>query len=76
MRSTSNASAIKSCQRMKDGRDSWLAIARQHAGKSKWDSEIRQDDFLHSSQMKGQSAFKLEMLESQLRAEGGMSSAI
>ena len=69
VRSTSYASSIKPYQRQKDGRGAWLAIVSQYAGKDKWDSEIKkQDDFLHSSQWKGQSNFTLGMLITQHRA--------
>jgi len=69
VRSTSYASSIKPYQRKKDGRGAWLAIVSQYAGKDKWDSEIKkQDDFLHSSQWKGQNNFTLGMLVTQHRA--------
>jgi len=49
-RSTQYASSIKPYQHNKNGRDAWLAIVRQYAGKDKWDKEIKlQDDFLHTS---------------------------
>ena len=68
-RSTQYASSIKPYQRNKNGRDAWLAIVRQYAGKDKWDKEIKlQDDFLHTSQWKGQSNFTLGQFISQHRA--------
>ena len=58
--STQYASSIKLYQRNKNGRDAWLAIVRQYAGKDKWDKEIKlKDNFLHTSQWKGQSNFTL-----------------
>ena len=69
VRGTSYASSIKPYQRRKDGRGTWLAIASQHAGKDKWDSEIKkQDAFLHSSQWKGQTNFTIGMFITQHRA--------
>ena len=51
IRSTSYASSIKTCQRKKDGRGTWLDIVSQHVGKEKCNSEIKkQHDFLHSYQ--------------------------
>ena len=67
-RGASYAASIKPYQRGKNGRDAWLSLSRQHAGKDKWDLEIkRNDEFLHNRQWKGQSNFPLSSFISQHR---------
>ena len=67
-RSTSYAASIKTYQREKNGRDVWLSLVRQYAGKDKWDLEIKKNnEFLHNRQWKGQSNFPLSSFVSQHR---------
>ena len=69
VRSSSHSSSIEPCQRKEISRGTWLDIVSQYSGKDKSDSEIKkQDDFLHSSQWKGQSNFTLGMLITQHHA--------
>jgi hypothetical protein len=58
---TSYAASIKPFQRTKNGREAWLALTNQHAGKDKWEAEIkRHEQLLHTGLWKGQSNFKLD----------------
>ena len=41
LRGTPYAASIKPFQRAKQGREAWLAITRQYAGKDKWAAEIK-----------------------------------
>ena len=41
MRSDEHDLSNKPCQRHNDSRSAWLAIMSQHAGKDKWDSDIK-----------------------------------
>jgi hypothetical protein len=67
-RGTAYAASMKPYQRTKNGRDAYLSIRTQYAGKDKWEAEIkRQDDLLHNRQWKGQSNFPLEKFVSQHR---------
>ena len=60
-RGTPYAASIKPFQRAKQGREAWLAITGQYAGKEKWAAEIkRQEQLLHTCVWKGQSNFSLE----------------
>ena len=60
-RGTPYAASIKPFQRAKQGREAWLAITGQYAGKDKWAAEIkRQEQLLHTCVWKGQSNFSLE----------------
>jgi len=54
MRVTSYAASIKPYQRTKNGRDAWLALASQYAGKDKWEAEIKHhEQLLHTRMWKG-----------------------
>ena len=67
-RGTSYAASIKPFQRGKDGRAAWKALTSQHAGKDKWEAEIKcQEQLLHTRVWKGQSNFSLENFISQHR---------
>ena len=60
--------SIKSFQRAKQGREAWLAITVQYAGKDKWAAEIKQQEqLLHTRVWKGQSNFSLEKFIAQHR---------
>jgi hypothetical protein len=60
-RATSYAASIKPFQRTKNGRDAWLALTNQYAGKDKWESKItRHEQLLHTRMWKGQSNFPLD----------------
>ena len=68
MRGTPYAASIKPVQRAKQGREAWLAITGQYAGKDKWAAEIkRQEQLLHTHVWKGQSNFSLEKFIAQHR---------
>ena len=57
-RGTPYAASIKPFKRTKQGREAWLAITGQYAGKDKWAAEIkRQEQLLHTRAWKGQSNF-------------------
>jgi hypothetical protein len=57
---------MKPFQRAKNGREAYLSIRNQYAGKDKWEAEIKQqDDLLHNREWKGQSNFTLEKFVSQ-----------
>jgi hypothetical protein len=61
MRATSYAASIKPYQRTKNGRNAWLALSNQYAGKDKLETEIkRHEQFMHTRTWKGQSNFTLE----------------
>ena len=67
-RATSYAASIKPFQRTKNGRDAWLALSNQYAGKDKWEAEIkRHEQLLHTRQWKGQSNFSLDRFIAQHR---------
>ena len=67
-RGTPYAASIKPFQRAKQGREAWLAITGQYAGKDKWAAEIkRQEQLLHTRVWKGQSNFSLEKFIAQHR---------
>ena len=60
-RSTEFASSIKPYQRLKNGRQAYISICKQYAGRDKWETEIRtQANIIYTSQWKGQSNFTLE----------------
>lgn len=68
-RSASYAASIKPCQRGKNGKDAWLSLVRHHAGKNKWDLEIkRNNEFLLNRQWKVQSNSPLSSFISQHRS--------
>jgi hypothetical protein len=53
-RVTSYAASIKPYQRMKNGRDAWLALSNQYAGKDEWEAEIkRHEQLMHTRTWKG-----------------------
>jgi hypothetical protein len=55
-RATSYAASIKPFQKMKNGRDAWLALSNQYAGEDKWEAKIkRHEQLLHTRQWKGKS---------------------
>jgi hypothetical protein len=55
-RATSYAALIKPYQRTKNGREAWLALSNQYAGKDKWEAKIKcHEQLLHTRQWKGQS---------------------
>ena len=67
-RATSYAASIKPYQRTKNGREAWLALSNQYAGKDKWEAEIkRHEQLLHTREWKGQSNFTLERFIAQHR---------
>jgi hypothetical protein len=67
-RATSYAASIKPYQRTKNGREAWLALSDQYAGKDKWEAEIkRHEQLLHTREWKGQSNFTLERFMAQHR---------
>ena len=66
--STPYATSIKPFQRNRDGEAAWKALTSQHAGKDKWEAEIKkQEQLLHTRVWKGQSNFSLEHFISQHR---------
>lgn len=68
-RSTQYASSIRPFSRRKDGREAYLALKRQYAGKDKWQAEIKkQENFIHTRVWKGNSNFTLESFITQHRA--------
>ena len=67
-RATSYAASIKLYQRTKNGREAWLALSSQYAGKDKWEAEIKcHEQLLHTRMWKGQSNFTLERFIAQHR---------
>jgi hypothetical protein len=67
-RATSYAASIKPFQRTKNGRDAWLALTNQYAGKDKWEAEsTRHEQLLHTRMWKGQSNFPLDKFIAQHR---------
>ena len=67
-RGTSCAASIKPFQRTRNGRDAWLALSNQYAGKDKWEAEIKRHEQLsHTRKWKGQSNFNLERFIAQHR---------
>jgi hypothetical protein len=67
-RATSYAASIKPYQRTKNGREAWLALSNQYAGRDKWEAEIkRHEQLLHTRLWKGQSNFTLERFIAQHR---------
>lgn len=67
-RGTAYAASMKPYQRNKNGREAYMSIRNQYAGKDKWEAEIkRQDDLLHNRQWRGQTNFTLEKFVSQHR---------
>jgi hypothetical protein len=67
-RATSYAASIKPFQRTKNGREAWLALSNQYAGKDKWEAEIkRHEQLLHTRLWKGQSNFTLDRFIAQHR---------
>jgi N6-adenosine-specific RNA methylase IME4 len=53
-RATSYAASIKPFQRTKNGRDAWLALSNQYAGKDIWEAELkRHEKLLHTGEWKG-----------------------
>ena len=68
-RTTQYASSIRPFSRSKDGREAYLSIKRQYAGKDKWQAEIKkQENFIHTRVWKGNSNFTLESFITQHRA--------
>jgi hypothetical protein len=68
MRATSYAASIKPYQRTKNGRDAWLALFNQYAGKDKWEAEIKHhEQLMHTRTLKGQSYFTFERFIAQHR---------
>ena len=68
-RATQYASSIRPFSRRKDGREAYLALKRQYAGKDKWQAEIKkQENFIHTRVWKGNSNFTLESFITQHRA--------
>jgi hypothetical protein len=48
-RATSYAASIKPYQRTKNGRNAWLALSNQYAGKDKWEVGIkRHEQLMHT----------------------------
>ena len=67
-RGTMYASSIQPFSRRKHGRQAWLALTSQYAGKDKWASELkRQDELIHSRKWKGQANFSLDKFVSMHR---------
>lgn len=68
-RSTQYASSIRPFSRAKNGREAYLALKRQYAGKDKWQAEIKkQENFIHTRVWKGNNNFTLESFITQHRA--------
>ena len=68
-RGTQYASSIRPYSRAKNGREAYLALKRQYAGKDKWQAEIKkQENFIHTRVWKGNSNFTLESFITQHRA--------
>ena len=68
-RSTQYASSIRPFSRAKNGREAYLALKRQYAGKDKWQAEIKkQENFIHTRVWKGTTNFTLESFITQHRA--------
>ena len=68
-RATQYASSIRPFSWSKDGREAYLSIKRQYAGKDKWQAEIKkQENFIHTRVWKGNSNFTLESFITQHRA--------
>ena len=68
-RTTQYASSIRPFSKTKDGREAYLSLKRQYAGKDKWQSEIKkQESFIHNRVWKGNSNFTLESFITQHRA--------
>ena len=68
-RTTQYASSIRPFSKRKDGREAYLSIKRQYAGKDKWQSEIKkQENFIHNRVWKGNNNFSLESFIPQHRA--------
>ena len=68
-RSTQYASSIRPFSRAKNGREAYLALKRQYAGRDKWQAEIKkQENFIHTRVWKGTSNFTLESFITQHRA--------
>ena len=62
-RGTVYAATIKPYQRRRHGRDAFLAIQSQYAGKDKWEAEIKRCELvLHKREWTGQNSYKLESL--------------
>ena len=67
-RSATYASSIQPYSQRKDGRNAWLALTNQYAGKDNWSAELKkQDDLLHTFKWKGQSNFSLDKFIAQHR---------
>ena len=65
-RGTQYAASIKPFQRTKDGNGAWKVLTSEHAGKDKWEAEIKkQEQLLHTRVWKAQSNFSLEHFISQ-----------
>ena len=68
-RATQYASSIRPFSRKKDGREAYLALKKQYAGKDKWQAEIKkQENFIHTRVWKGNSNLSLESFITQHRA--------
>ena len=68
-RTTQYASSIRPFSRRKDGREAYLALKKQYAGKDKWQAEIKkQENFIHTRVWKGNTNFSLESFITQHRA--------
>ena len=60
-RGTSFAASVQPFSRRRDGRSALLAIANQHAGKDKWEAEMKkQESILHARKWKGNGSHQLD----------------
>ena len=60
-RGTQYADTIQPYKATKNGRGAMLALMTQHAGKDKWEAELkRQDELIHTRVWKGQNNYSLE----------------
>ena len=67
-RSTHYAPTVQTLSRTKDGRAAWLSLLGQHAGRDKWEKDIKAaEEIMHTRKWKGQTAFTLESFISQHR---------
>ena len=68
-RNTAYGATIKPFSRTKNGRDAYLALISQHAGRDKWEKELRtQENFMKTRVWKGNTNFSLERFIEQHRA--------
>jgi hypothetical protein len=67
-RATSYVASIKPFQHRTNGREAWLALTNQYAGKDTWEAEIeRHEQLLNMRLWKGQSKFTLDQFIPQHR---------